>query len=402
MHFKEKEKQKIPQALANLAQAAGLNLQILHNARRAGDDGQIETLIAQANDRLAHEMKNNWSQSRIVIRLRCDGWRLIVLVSGDGGPYLALAERSDGLRQFVALMAFLAREPNLTIPPVLLIDEVEQRLHYDAQADLVQMLARQDASPTVIYSTHSLGCLPEDLGSGVKMVTPIGHFSSIDNAFWASNTPGFSPLLFGMGALTLAFIPIRYALVVEGPSDMLLLPALVREVTQRESTGYQVVPGLSIAGPDQVSLLEHQAPRVLFLVDNDEGGARIRKKLVNSGVEDKRIHSLTETEELSVIEDLVDPELYRRAVYNLLQRHNAQCPTIPDQVLRPPNVPAQLEQWCKEAHLQAPSKVAVAYQLLEYKAENASLLHATYARRAIEDIDTRISDMFKVAGRQAV
>jgi predicted ATP-dependent endonuclease of OLD family len=54
--------------------------------------------------------------------------------------------------------------------PILLLDEIETHLHYDAQADLAQMLAKQEIVAKVIYTTHSMGCLPEDLGTGVRFI----------------------------------------------------------------------------------------------------------------------------------------------------------------------------------------------------------------------------------------
>ena len=115
-----------------------------------------------------------------------DGRVLHILVKSPGGQFDRIAERSDGLRQFLALLMFLSSHPNLKVPPIVLIDEVERHLHYDAQADLVQMLAHQDVAAKVVYTTHSLGCLPEDLGLGVRMVEATDHLSQINNWFWSN------------------------------------------------------------------------------------------------------------------------------------------------------------------------------------------------------------------------
>lgn len=160
---------------------------------------------------------------------------------------VAIAERSDGLRQYVSLLAFATLEKTEQ-PPILLIDEAEAHLHYDAQADLVQMFARQELATKVIYTTHSVGCLPEDLGTGVRLVEMNSPTTSIiRNWFWETDEPGFSPLLFGIGAKALAFMPVRFALITEGATDIILLPTLFREATGKSSLGFQVVPGLSVA-----------------------------------------------------------------------------------------------------------------------------------------------------------
>ena len=67
-----------------------------------------------------------------------------------------LEERSDGLRWFAALVAFANA---LEARPIITVDEIETHLHYDAQADLIDVLAAQEFASKVIYTTHSFECL---------------------------------------------------------------------------------------------------------------------------------------------------------------------------------------------------------------------------------------------------
>ena len=128
-------------------------------------------------------------------------------VSNPAGGYSTLDERSDGLKIFVSLLALTATQQS-EVPPIVLIDELERHLHYDAQADVVQVMSTQTVIPQIIYTTHSAGCLPEDIGAGVRLVgTNDGaNRSTVENRFWSTG-PGFSPLLIGMGASSLAFRP---------------------------------------------------------------------------------------------------------------------------------------------------------------------------------------------------
>ena len=113
---------------------------------------------------------------------------LNIVIENEPTEFTNLAERSDGFRQFVALQSFTMKER--AEKPILLIDEAETHLHYDAQAALVQMLQKQQVASKVIYSTHSAGCLPEDLGNGVRLVAKTGPSSSkIINRFWSSPEP---------------------------------------------------------------------------------------------------------------------------------------------------------------------------------------------------------------------
>ena len=95
-----------------------------------------------ANERLEEFFSQAWNQSNISVRFKSVGNRLEVWLKELGArrAWVPIEERSDGLRTFVALSAFLASQ-RLQIPPVLLIDEAENHLHYDAQADLVGDLA---------------------------------------------------------------------------------------------------------------------------------------------------------------------------------------------------------------------------------------------------------------------
>lgn len=224
-----------------------------------------------------------------------------------------MAERSDGLRQFVALQAFTTCERAEN--PVLLIDEAEMRLHYDAQADLIQMLSRQTVSPKVIYTTHSAGCLPEDLGNGVRIVDYAKNdegvaTSVVKNNFWNRDGGGLEPLLFGMGAATLAFFPIRRALLTEGESDMLLLPTMFREIFDSASLDFQVVPGLSKTSGINLPILARNGKGIAFILDYDSGGKAIEKKIVEASFDQAAIFFLKGLTKAELqMEDFVDPKI---------------------------------------------------------------------------------------------
>lgn len=92
-------------------------------------------------------------------------------------------ERSEGLKAFVAMNAFVAAKRG-TRPIVLLIDEAENHLHVDAQADLIEMFSQQNLVEKIVYTTHSPACLPSDLGLGIRAVVPdAAETSRISNSF---------------------------------------------------------------------------------------------------------------------------------------------------------------------------------------------------------------------------
>jgi ABC-type cobalamin/Fe3+-siderophores transport system ATPase subunit len=169
-------REKIPPALANLAEVANLDFFELFAAIDAGNNARITTIERGASRTLSEKFGEAWGQSGLEVALRIQADTLEVQIVNAHTEFTPLAERSDGLRQFVALQMFATR--NHVDQPILLIDEADQRLHYDAQADLVQMLGKQQLTPKVIYTTHSAGCLPEDLGNGVRTIIPSENGSS--------------------------------------------------------------------------------------------------------------------------------------------------------------------------------------------------------------------------------
>jgi predicted ATP-dependent endonuclease of OLD family len=245
------------------------------------------------------------------------------------------------------------------------------------------MFSRQDLAKKVIYTTHSIGCLPEDLGFGVRMIEAIDEVegpkvSRAQNWFWSEARPGFEPLLFGMGARTLAFIPVRYALVAEGISEVLLLPTLLREALGQSYIGFQVVPGLSAAGRSDFARLELGAPRVAYLVDSDAAGRDLERQLTKAGIDKSRIVRLGKgLRAAQTLEDFIDPEVYTKAVSEELRRSYGDRLSFSPQNLsnRAPMVRA-VEEFCESNGVKPPSKRAIAYRVLEHRVKTMEgILH---------------------------
>lgn len=358
-----------PKALQNFALLAKLDLALLKQAISIDDQAKIEDLENSANRELKVVFEENWSQSGVSAHLRVNARVLHIQIEEANSPITSIAERSDGLRYYVALLAFVSRTDTNAVKPILLIDEAETHLHYDAQADLVQMFAKQDLASKVVFTTHSIGCLPEDLGNGVRIIESTKdnpNRSTVKNWFWESNEPGFSPLLFGMGARTLAFIPVRKALFAEGPADFILLPALLKEANNRSFLGFQVVPGLSIIKAENVPLMDNEAAKVAYLVDADDGGDAIVEKLRGAGITEDRIMRLPKIQNKNtVLEDLIDLSVYTNAINRSLRHWHGENMNIPETDFPETGRSAFVDNWCKNKGIALLSKREIAYRVLD-------------------------------------
>ena len=357
------------QAINNLATLAGFNLQQLANAANSGQHEQREEILANANKQLSTEFAESWSQADLVVRLNIiPPNQLQVYVETNGGKTFRLADRSDGLRAFVALVAFLATmKPKH--PPVLVLDEAENHLHWDAQADLVNLFHSQEKVSQIIYSTHSPGCLPHDLGHGVRAVVQDEERpdrSSIQNWIWESDS-GYRPLLLKMGASTAALTPHRQAVVTEGVSDFILLPSLLREAVDKTVLEYQIVPGIAQRSAEEVRTLNAESEAVLYLIDGDEGRKSNSGVLKDAGIPDARINVLPDG---VAIEDLVAGETLVAAINEELRRSG--CTQTLSLALPDVGRNAVLKKWYSEHSIAPPRKRAVASRVLELTSGGAS------------------------------
>ncbi|MEP5938700.1 MAG: AAA family ATPase [Erythrobacter sp.] len=312
----------LPKSLRNLANICGLDLTKYAEAIRKNlHDTIVPTLEIPANEKLRELFDGDWNQSNVRPQFASQPGLIRLRAFTSGKASTGIQDRSDGLKQFIALYAFVKakRESN----PILLIDEAERGLHYDAQADFIKYLTEQDIAPQIIFTTHSAGCLPPNLASGVKILETheetegrVFPRSSIKDRYWIDSDGrcveqiGVEPLLLGMGAQALAFFPVQNAAIVEGESDQLLLPTMLAEALGNQKLTFQTIPGISRTSGQQLPLLAAQGKVVVFVVDSDGGGEDLENQIVAAGFDKKQIVPIGADNNLHfTIEDFVDPKL---------------------------------------------------------------------------------------------
>lgn len=399
-------------ALHNFLALAGTSWAELTQAL---DDPGKMTALEERADQLLDIAFESWQQSRLIVRLRVRDRIIQVQVRmHTAHDYVGIEERSDGLRQFIALRAYV-KSKDVGTPPILLIDEAESHLHYDAQADLIDVMSEQQDAAKVIYSTHSAACLPPDLGTGVRTVVPIraddgdGNLrdsddsddSEIINWFWTvpgGGGTGFTPLLLGMGAGAFAFASTRRAIIAEGASDAILLPTLLREASESLELDFQIAPGLSNVTREAVADLDLVAGRVAYVLDRDDGGRARKKMLEDAGIPSRRILFLLGSSGDLTLEDLVKPGVYINAVNRALREWYDDAPQISSSALPASKRHGAVERWCMQQGrgLRAPGKRAIAHAIVEQRHQGP--LIATNRRAGLRRLHEKLSQLLAEPG----
>jgi hypothetical protein len=396
--YRFEEFEQPPAPLENLLALAGVKWAQIKNAVARPENPKLETLLGRANRRLEERLRGSWRQSTVSVQLAVQNGQLNVYpYDAESDQHTKIEERSDGFKSFLALLAFTTRHSEGDRKLVLGIDEAELHLHYDAQVDLVGVLTRYTNFATqIVYTTHSAGCLPEDLGSGIRVVKECRRDrSEIANGFWSAQddpeeSVAFTSLLMAMGASAVAFTPARHAVITEGPSDALLLPALLREALGVDSDrplGFQVSGGLAWTPPRLLPRLEAEASHVVYLTDSDGAGERYRAALKEAGVVDERLFELQSGRARGLsVEDFVEEGAYVEVVNLLLREMRGQ----EGDPFRRSDVPAAgaaaaTEAWALRRGLRPLPKPAIAEHLLSLC--GASLAYAYWAPD--DEVETR-------------
>jgi predicted ATP-dependent endonuclease of OLD family len=291
---------------------------------------------------------------------------------------------------------------------VILIDEAETHLHYDAQADLVGVFEEQQEAAKIIYTTHSAGCLPRDIGLGLRAIVPIEtetddgqpqmtDHSRIINEFWFGEH-GFTPMLIAMGASALAFSAAQKALVTEGFTDALLLPTLLREAAGLSQLEYQVVPHFARARPEEIPNFDLLAARVIYLVDGDQGGRDHIAKLTDAGVLREQILVLGGDRSDLTLEDLIDPEVLASVVSASFADQGSEI-ELPLEAIPSTRRMHTLAEWCEaqstpQEKITLPTKETLAREFLARRRDG---LVDPEKREVLEKLDGEVREVLETA-----
>ena len=363
-----------PKALRNLAKLADLDPNQLRSAVMKENVGLRDDLLESANQTLKDEFSQAWVRRDVVPVLSVDGTILHILVrTPDHENRAPIDQRSDGLRWFIALLSFLNQKDSTQ--PILLVDEAESHLSYDSQARLIEVLETQDVVQKVMYTTHSAGCLPSDLGRGIRPVVQLeGERSDVKNGFWTDG-PGFKPIMGAMGLGPLAFSVTRNALIAEGPSETILLPTLIRQATEDSKLQYQVAPGASNVGSERLPELLSESGRSVIILDGDDAGVDSKSELTDGGADPSKVRTYRDfVDEPLVFEDFIDADSYTEAVNEELQTWQNPESDLDSGDLPDVGRAEAVERWCDDQGLDNPTKTNVCQRLAKKASQGVQIV----------------------------
>jgi len=198
-----------------------------------------------------------------------------------------------------------------------------------------------------------------------------------------------------MGAGAAAFSAFRRAVMVEGASDMILLPTLFRLATGRRELDFQVAPGLANYSGTGLEL-EETAARVVYLVDGDPGGDEKKRQLMEVlGIDENRIKQFPTG---TALEDYVHIDTYLGLVNSLLDLSQLAERITPDSLDRTKPVSKAVADWCSARGAEAPGKPVVAAQLVG-DAQNLRL--ADGAKEVLKSLHADISKTLSARNAKA-
>lgn len=382
---------KTPPFWSQLLLASGQDPKDVHAA--IGIPHRIRTLERSWNKKLEDLFAKHWKeQSSVVPQIAIQGgmvhlqWRRASFDTPSSWG-------SEGLRTYLALVVLVEaqRQKGGERSVILLIDELEQSLHYSAQAEVVNMLQAQQLVRQVIYTTHSAGCLPPDIGRGVIALELVNEDESrVKKRIWDPSTKGGRipdigvwPLLMALGAGSLGFLAVRQPVFVEGFSDLIYLPEALRWASGEAELGINFCPGLAHVSGRHEFDIARRGGAVAFLLDGDDGGKEKAKYLERLGIPTAQLVLAP----YQAVEDLVEPVVFRAALGRVLGM----------------DLKAGKESNRELLAIYAaykPSKTALAYEVIE--AESKGDVWISDCRQGLKDLLVKLRGILSNSGGEGV
>jgi energy-coupling factor transporter ATP-binding protein EcfA2 len=297
-----------------LIKVVGQDRELFREIQRAATDdaayatAMVESVNAAIAQRL--NLRHWWSQDsdfKLTVELRRS--ELVFMIRDRTGTSYAFAERSEGLKYFLSyFVQYLAHEPVAGgRPELLLMDEPDAFLSARGQQDLLRIFDAfahpdTDVPPVqVVYVTHSPFLIDKSHAERIRVLEKGEHDEGTRVVGNASKNH-YEPLRSAFGSFVgeTTFIG-NCNLLVEGPSDQILLAGMTRWLAARgipsiERLDLNTVTLVPAAGASQIPYMAYLArgrdvekPAVIVLLDADTDGKDALEVLLRGGPREERL-----------------------------------------------------------------------------------------------------------------
>lgn len=245
------------------------------------------------------------------------------------------SRRSRGFESYLALFALISRLASLK-NVVLLADDPCVFLHPVAQRRVLKLLEGQMFQ--VVVATHLPFLIDPERLDRVRLLRRSDAGTQLEED-WAKNPESLTAVWGALGVGLMGKVP----LLVEGPDDREYLEAMNRICRSLKREGlariFVILPAFGSNLPQLADAFYSQGMDFLVLVDGDQGGDKIKQRLIaQCRIDDKRITSLreivpTESGQEIEIEDLFSHAIVAKGIRQVIKESGKGSAHIDDETL---------------------------------------------------------------------
>lgn len=276
-----------------------------------------------AGESLTRDFNDWWKQGGYRFHYKFSGDYFEIWVSDEiQSAQVELGERSAGFRYFFSFfLLFSVEAKEMHENCILLLDEPGTHLHGTAQMDLIKFFDRLSEENQLIYSTHSPFMVDGERLERARAVTKTSLGTSVSTDIWPTDKDSVFALQGALGySICQSLFVSKRQILVEGPSDYLLLHAINAQLPEGERLDPRItmipIGGCSNLVPYASLLLGHDI-EFFVILDADAAGKSASQKLLKMLGDQSRISSYGELiGDSSVIEleELMPSAEYLKAV----------------------------------------------------------------------------------------
>ncbi len=274
----------------------------------------------QLNLKLKEDYKKFWTQDFTNLHIEWDSEKLYFLIKEDEDFYPP-SLRSKGKQWHLAFYVRVAARAREDVPNIILIDEPGLFLHAKAQKDILRRLEDSAKGAPIIFCTHSPYLIKIDELSRIRLISRTTRKGTLisNKIHKGADKETLTPIITAIGLdLSIGLdIAKDNNVILEGITDYYYLSAFEKILNFSFNKETHLIPSV---GADKfnflVPLMIGWGLNYCCVLDNDDKGRRIEKKLLGdfeqAGVKTMFVSKGKDEE----IEDLFDKEDFVKFVLN--------------------------------------------------------------------------------------